>query len=743
MGILQPARAGPPIELLASIGMLLLGALISAVFTWFTYQGERLSHQRQVLASATLRAEKIGSSLAHLADTALQITSRTRIREELERYLRGERSLDSLRNFTAPKLADPMRLRPDILGITRIAADGAVIAQLGEALHPDTWKGHPAPQGGPQLAFRGHNPARLAVRAPLAGTDGRHLGTDNLLFDDRDLDLALQALVNELIPAGSGILVATTGAERLVQYRHRHGTPPAATVTPALLDTWIGAAGAEPAYIEGAAAVFVVPVPVDFVRLHLVMHADDRALFAGARAAAGRSAALSLSLTATAALLLFTLLRRLGRRLHALEDEHIDLEKQADEQRVLMEQIIDNTPSVIYVKDADGRYKLVNRAYEELLSRPRAEMIGRQDTDFFPPETASQLRENDLLLLGSGEPGEFDECVQLPDGIRHYLAVKFPQRDADGNVTGICGISTDITDRRNSEVRLQEAAAFFEQAREGMLIASPEGDILDINPAMCHLMGGKREQFLGRNPRIWKSDRHTDAFYRALWAQCTTSGHWRGEIWNRLPGQADRPFLLSISAVRDTRGNILRFVANYTDIRAQIDVQRQMEYLAHHDPLTDLPNRAKFSIQAEMVLARALRNRRHFALAYIDLDGFKPINDELGHDAGDEVLRMAAGRLRAAVRNNDVVARVGGDEFTLLFEDVAHRSAITGLLDKIIEAFATPFLVEGRQVRTTPSVGVSIYPEDGDTVAELLRNADQAMYRAKSAGRNRYTFHAE
>lgn len=405
--------------------------------------------------------------------------------------------------------------------------------------------------------------------------------------------------------------------------------------------------------------------------------------------------------------------------------------------------MLDNAPAVVYLKDLDGRYLMVNKRYERLLNVDQQDVIGRQDTELFPIEQALVLQANDKQVRESGAALQVEEQVHQDDGIHTYLSIKFPVRDVQGEIYAVCGISTDITENKQAEERLRQSAAVFENISEGMLITDLDARILDVNKSFCEISGYSREEVLGANPRMWRSDRHDTDFYRAMWHSIIHEGHWRGEIWNRRKNGNVYPAQLIINAISDDQNNATHYVALFSDITHLKQSEEQLERLAHHDPLTELPNRLLFHARLSHALDQCTRSSRQLSLLFIDLDRFKDINDSFGHVVGDELLRQVAKRLTESLRREDTVARIGGDEFIVLLENCGQPSQVAAAAEKILTSFEAPFKLLGREAFISPSIGISVYPRDGRDCGSLMRNADTAMYRAKEAGRNSYAFYTE
>jgi diguanylate cyclase (GGDEF)-like protein/PAS domain S-box-containing protein len=271
-------------------------------------------------------------------------------------------------------------------------------------------------------------------------------------------------------------------------------------------------------------------------------------------------------------------------------------------------------------------------------------------------------------------------------------------------------------------------------------VTDADGTLVSVNPAFELITGYSAAEVLGRNPRILQSGRHEEVFYREMWASLRETGQWRGELWNRRKSGEVYPEWLNISAIKDTAGSTTHYVGLFSDISSVKEAMQQIDFLAHHDALTRLPNRILFHDRLSHGLDRAQREGRPLALLYLDLDRFKDVNDTLGHLVGDELLQEVARRMTGAVRAGDTLARLGGDEFVLLLEDDASAQQAAVVARKMLELFATPICIAEHRLVVTASIGISLYPGDGEDADTLLKHADRAMYEAKSRGRNAYQF---
>lgn len=305
--------------------------------------------------------------------------------------------------------------------------------------------------------------------------------------------------------------------------------------------------------------------------------------------------------------------------------------------------------------------------------------------------------------------------------------------------TSLRMVISDITERKHADDRLQQAAMVFNHAHEGILVTDAQGNISEVNEAFTRITGYSRAEVLGRNPRLLQSGRQSPAFYVDLWQQLTSQGYWCGEVWNRRKNGEVYAELLAISAVRGPGGAVQRYVGLFSDITSLKLHEQQLEHLAHFDVLTGLPNRLLKADRLQQAMAQARRTGRGLAVAYIDLDGFKAINDHFGHEAGDQLLVAIARQMQQVLREGDTLARLGGDEFVAILIDIDGVEACAPLLERLLAAAAQPMPFGEHQLQVSASLGVTFYPQAQELGGDqLLRQADQAMYQAKQAGKNSY-----
>lgn len=338
-------------------------------------------------------------------------------------------------------------------------------------------------------------------------------------------------------------------------------------------------------------------------------------------------------------------------------------------------------------------------------------------------------------------PVSFKHRLLMPDGrIKYVQECGETEYGKDGTPLRLIGTAQDVTSQHQMEAQMQLLVSAFQFSGEAILITDTDNNIVTVNPAFTRLTGYTPEDVIGRNPRFLSAGRSTQQDFEAMWQTINTGGFWQGEIWDRRKDGATYPKWMSISVIRDDAGKIRYHVAHFTDISSDRAAEAKLHHMAHHDALTGLLNRFSLNGRLDQALAAARRDGSRVALLFIDLDRFKVINDTLGHHLGDKLLIEVAGRLRDSVRDSDVVARLGGDEFVIMLAGVDHTNSVAMVAEKVVLNIADPYSIEGHDLYSTPSIGIAIFPMDGDDGEILMKNADAAMYHAKTVGRNNFQF---
>jgi len=411
-----------------------------------------------------------------------------------------------------------------------------------------------------------------------------------------------------------------------------------------------------------------------------------------------------------------------------------ELEMELSAQRMIS--LLRQTRLIAAVLDTQGRVLFSNGNLCRLLAYEGAELINRRLFE-------SPLAPGDSPLPGMIYPDgqdraefsvEFESELLTRHGETrhvHWHALGLPEYAGHANSTILIG--DDITEARRMEDRLKLTAKVFESTNQAMLITDAKGDIIMVNQAFTQMTGYDREEVLGKNPRIFQSGRQDRAFYEQMWKSIRETGHWRGDIWDRDKNGVEYPKYLSISVIQDENGKVTNYSGIFYKITERKAIEERLDFLAHYDMLTGLPNRSLLHDRLKQAIEYAKREGTRIGLLYLDLDHFKQVNDTWGHDAGDALLKAVARRMTDSVRAVDTVARLGGDEFVVLVPDVQEIDDITEVARKIRDALMPAYDIRGTSVLATPSIGISVYPDDHEDDEVLLRYADRAMYAAKNS----------
>ena len=404
--------------------------------------------------------------------------------------------------------------------------------------------------------------------------------------------------------------------------------------------------------------------------------------------------------------------------------------------------LADNVPDNIIRYDCACRVLYVNRTLERTLGIAAENMVGKTPEEIAPGGRFRGLQEALMRVAAGGAAEEVEQIATGPDGEPRYHAVSIvPEAGPDGRPVSVLAVGRDLTPQKIAEEELRLAASVFHNSAEGVMVTDGSGNILSVNPAFTEITGYTWAEALGRTPSLLRSDRHGAEFYRALWDALNLRGRWQGEIWNRRKDGEAYLEWLTINRIDDNAGAPVRYVAVFHDVTESRRKDEHIRYLAFHDALTSLPNRTLLQDRLQHAIERARREGTRLAVTFIDLDRFKVINDTLGHDVGDLLLMEVAHRISGRLRASDTVARMGGDEFVVLMEDLHEIDDCASLAQELILEIAQPMDLCGHPVQVGASMGMAFYPEDGTDSVELMKRADRAMYAAKSAGRNTFRYY--
>jgi diguanylate cyclase (GGDEF)-like protein/PAS domain S-box-containing protein len=442
-------------------------------------------------------------------------------------------------------------------------------------------------------------------------------------------------------------------------------------------------------------------------------------------------------------LMLDAVARLVGWLLHArTEQAGRDEEAERHAKRLRQQvQILENIQESVITMDLAGFITGWNKGAERMFGYRAEEAIGRNVLFLYADEDEDDGFD-DVFLEQGGREMEVRRRKKNGDVFWASLQLSL-LRDEDEQPTGLIGYLTDITERRHAAETMRLHSRIFDHSEEAILITDAAERILSVNAAFTRITGYEAEEVLGDTPRRFRSGRHDEAYFAALWNELKTTGHWQGEMWDRRKDGEIFPKWISIGSVRDAGGEVTNYFSIFSDITDRKRAEGRIHHLAYYDALTALPNRTLFNRLLDQALTESRRLNLHGAVLFIDLNRFKPINDTLGHNIGDQVLQEVANRFRTTLRGADVVARLGGDEFVVGLFNVGHRERAATVAQKLLASLETPVVIDGLELKVGAAIGISTYPGDGFDTATLLRLADIAMYRAKETGPDAFVFYSE
>jgi len=404
---------------------------------------------------------------------------------------------------------------------------------------------------------------------------------------------------------------------------------------------------------------------------------------------------------------------------------------------------VENSDNSIVLTDAKKNILYVNDNFEKITGYLKDDVFGQTPHVLGSGDTPQDVYDDLNRKLERGDKWEGEFVNKKKDGTLFYEKASIVPIKIDEKITNYLAIKLDITEYIEQSEELKLSAAIFENIKEGILICGADKKILTVNRSFESILGYSKNELIGEKPSLFKSGFHDFIFYKKMWQDLKEKGSWRGKIYDKKKSGEMIPIWLNISAIKNNNGEISRYVAVHTSLQEIIKSQKKAEFLAYHDSLTSLPNRLKLESDLEYTINIATRNELEIFVLFIDLDRFKIINDTLGHGIGDELLKVVANRIKSVLRETDILARMGGDEFIVVLDTSRNKKGSGFVCEKILNIIKEPIVIEGNNLNTTASIGVAVFPEDGRDITSLIKNADTAMYYAKKLGKNNYQFYDE
>ena len=403
--------------------------------------------------------------------------------------------------------------------------------------------------------------------------------------------------------------------------------------------------------------------------------------------------------------------------------------------------VTESAQAMIWMSGLDKLCTWFNKVWLDFSGRTMEQELGDGWAEGVHPDDLKRCFDIYSSHFDKREPFSMEYRLKRHDGEYRWIVDNgSPRFNSQGDFEGYIGSCFDITDRKRNEESLRITASVFDNTQEAILITDANNLIVDVNPAFTRISGYSHDEAIGKNPRFLSSGRQDKAFYKAIWQSLNENKSWRGEIWNRRKSGEIYAEMLSINAICDDDGKVQRYVAVFSDISHLKEHEAELRHVAHYDALTGIPNRVLLADRIKQAIFQTERENKIMAVCYLDLDGFKPVNDTLGHAAGDQVLIEVSRRIEKTIRGGDTVARIGGDEFVVLLLGLNNEVECVATLERLLAAISAPVEFKDASINLGASIGVSIYPKNATNPDTLLRYADQAMYTAKQSGKNRFHF---
>ena len=404
---------------------------------------------------------------------------------------------------------------------------------------------------------------------------------------------------------------------------------------------------------------------------------------------------------------------------------------------------VENSDNSIILTDKNKNILYVNDVFEKTSGYKKSEAFGNRPemlkSGETPKETYDRLEES--LQLGTKWEGEF--VNKKKDGTIFYEKASIVPVYLDNEITNFLAIKLDITEYILQNESLKLSAAVFDNIQEGILVFNIKKEIVSINKAFIEMSGYQKDELIGKHSNFLKSEYHDTIFFKKIEDELRENGNWKGKIIFETKDGTTIPFWTNISILKNKDGEVLKYIAVCTSLKDIIETQKKADFLAYHDSLTKLPNRVKLENDLNFSIKLAKRKKEQIYILFIDLDRFKVINDSLGHSIGDELLKIIASRIKKVLRDSDIISRMGGDEFIVVLDSSRDKNSASHICQRILNIVKESINIDNNILNTSASIGVAVYPEDGEDYTTLIKNADTAMYHAKNLGKNNYQFYNE
>ncbi|MCP4320528.1 MAG: diguanylate cyclase [Alteromonadales bacterium] len=417
-----------------------------------------------------------------------------------------------------------------------------------------------------------------------------------------------------------------------------------------------------------------------------------------------------------------------------------DVTRHAEKERMMLRATADISSDLIFFKDLDSRFLGCNKQFEKFIGQPERKILGKTDDQFFELKQATMCQEQDQQVMINNKVYSGDEHLTYVDGERHYVDMrKVPLLDSQGNVQGLIGIGRNITTHHRLQKRLKVANTVFENSQDNIIVTDQAGIIISANQASCNLTGYEKTELIGSNISLFATQEPKSKQHQNMESSLAENKQWKGDVSYRNKEKEVHFAWLDIYIVELEQG-VTNRIYSFTDLAQNRNIESKIQFLSKHDPLTGLSNRIALFTKLEDAIKRANFNEVAMAVILIDINGFKAINDQYGHDAGDRVLQEIAIRLKNCVFEKDTVARFGDYEFVIIVDGLKNEHDAALVAKKVAEQFSSKFTIGNIEATLSATIGISLCPDDGMDVDTLLQSAEKAMLRAKQDISSSYQF---
>lgn len=421
----------------------------------------------------------------------------------------------------------------------------------------------------------------------------------------------------------------------------------------------------------------------------------------------------------------------------------IIMNKMKSKKENFYEKAVENAPVLMCIRDIKGNIVMSNETYKNIFAKDGEKINGLNIKDVINEKDLEAIIEHNKAVIEKGEKLEIEEKTIIKGMEKYFESIKYPIFDNKKNIIGLGVVAIDITDKKKERDKIYLNTTVFDSVKDGIFLTETDGTIINVNKAFMEITGFSKNEILGKTPGIMKSDKHSDFFYKEMWQRVEKRGEWKGEIWNKRKNGEVYPAFISISSIKDEKERFLNYIAILEDLTTLKESEDNIQKLSNYDLLTGFPNQLLFKDRLEQAVIHGRKHGDMFTILQIDIDNFKLINDSFGYTTGDTLIKKAAERINKRVGEFDTISRISGDEFIIIIQELKKIEEAAVIAQNIINDFKSPFEIEEKEIFITVSIGVTVYPEDGEESEKLMKNSNAALRYAKNQGRSNYQFYSQ